>query len=133
MAKNEHGTSLASIEEGVTVTGNVKEKAAHLAVRQGDQRSSEQMDEQGGSNWPKFEDADWPAGGEDKPSGWAFRTKRQDSRPNLKPPIDQQGGRTKDRNGSCLPFRRVVQFEGPMTSRRWSTPLSRQIHVARAS
>ena len=44
------------------------------------------MDEQGGSNWPKFEDADWPAGGEDKPSGWAFRTKRQDSHPNLKPP-----------------------------------------------
>ena len=62
MAKNEHGTSLASIEEGVTVTGNVKEKAAHLAVRQGDQRSSEQMDEQGGSNWPKFEDADYVSG-----------------------------------------------------------------------
>ena len=58
------------------MTGNVKEKAAHFAVRQGDQRSSEQMDEQGGSNWPKFEDADWPAGGEDKPSGWAFTTRR---------------------------------------------------------
>ena len=61
--------------------------ASHHGVRQGDQRNSEQMDEQGGSNWPKFEDADWPAGGEDKPSGWAFRTKRQDSHPNLKPPI----------------------------------------------
>ena len=76
MAKNEHGTSLASIEEGVTVTGNVKEKAAHLGVRQGDERNSEQMDEQGGSNWPMFEDPDWPVGGEDKPSGWAFTTRR---------------------------------------------------------
>ena len=63
-----------------------EEKSSAPSVRQGDQRNSEQMDEQGGSNWPKFEDADWPAGGEDKPSGWAFRTKRQDSHPNLKPP-----------------------------------------------
>ena len=30
MAKNEHETSLPSIEEGVTVTGKVKKKAAHL-------------------------------------------------------------------------------------------------------
>ena len=54
---------MPSTEEGVTVTGKVKEKAAHLAVRQDDERISEQMDEQGGSNWPKFEDADWPVWG----------------------------------------------------------------------
>ena len=44
----EFGTT--RIAEGVTVTGKVKEKAAHLAVRQDDERISEQMDEQGGSN-----------------------------------------------------------------------------------
>ena len=56
-------------------------------MRQDDEMNSEQMGEQGGSNWPKFEDADWPVGGEDKPSGWAFTTRRSGIHPNLKPPI----------------------------------------------
>ena len=42
----------------------------------------------GGSNWPKFEDPDWPVGGEDKPKGWVFTTSVQDSHPTLKPPVD---------------------------------------------
>ena len=71
-------------------------------MRQDDEMNSEQMGEQGGSNWPKFEDADWPVGGEDKPSGWAFTTRRSGIHPNLKPPILQQLNSTSAQNSSWI-------------------------------
>ena len=76
MAKNEHETSLPSIEEGVTVTGKVKKKAAHLQCAKVTKGTVSRWTNRGVSNWHNFEDADWPVGGEDKPSGWAFTTRR---------------------------------------------------------
>ena len=34
-------------------------------MRQDDEMNSEQMGEQGGSNWPKIEGPDWAVGGKD--------------------------------------------------------------------
>ena len=81
---------MPSTEEGVTVTGKVKEKAAHLAVRQDDEMNSEQMDKQGGGVQigPNLRILIGQLVGEDKPRGWASTTSVQDSHPTLKPPID---------------------------------------------
>ena len=69
MVKNQHETSLPSIEEGVTVTGKVKKKAAHLQCAKVTKGAVSRWTNRGGSNWPNYEDPDWPVGGEDKPRG----------------------------------------------------------------